>query len=617
MESPDFIPDDQFKEDQPQQQAAPDFISDADMAKQPQQSAQTVAPDFIPDDQVPPNESEKYATPMQRAATAAEGVAQGYAGPLATYAEKELGISTPEEMKARREANPGLFAGSEAAGLVGGLLTGTGEAGLIARGVEHLPQGISFSTKVGSAAVKGAIQMGLIQGGDEISKSLLGQGDPEHPVSAAVSNMGAASLLGATTGGIFSAAGQGTNIGLKALQAEKLGTKLKNWFSGLGHKLTYPVGGGTPTPEEALQMMAAVPEDTGAGLNKANAEFNQGSNMADQAVDKLSKGVTGVAAYKVGGPAGPWIADKIGIGKSLDKILKSTITGASKKYIGPAILRAASSGSVDNLSQVLDYATCISNGENALSKGVEGLFKYGADQGLNYSSSEKDREKLKEFIENGGVDQQIRDHQQIQQQVPQFADGGEVHPMPELNESNAIAKHFPEQNVLLNKNKGQISGYLNSIRPQKNQQKLPYDSEQKNPLQERDYNKALDLANNPLSILKHIKDGDLLPKHMAAFNAMYPDLHNHLSKRITKRMVEGQIKEEKKPSYKTRQAMSLFLGTSLDSTLTQPSMMAAQNVFSQQNAQKQAPQSKTSSLNKMGKASQTAEQFRQDNLKKS
>lgn len=134
-------------------------------------------------------------------------------------------------------------------------------------------------------------------------------------------------------------------------------------------------------------------------------------------------------------------------------------------------------------------------------------------------------------MEDGGVAQKIRDASLQQGQPQTYAKGGEVSSIMQEHQSNPIADVYPEQNVLLNSAKARISGYLNSVRPHPNPTKLPYDSEQKDPQKEREYNKTLDLAANPLSILKHVKDGTLGPKQMAAFNAMYPDLHQHLSKK--------------------------------------------------------------------------------------
>lgn len=605
------IPVDQFVADK-QDNSIPEGSIPVDQFK-----ADDISHGAIPVDQFV-SDQDKYSTPMQRLGNAAEGLAQGYAGPVATYAEKKLsdlgvpGLST-EEQVGRHSTNPGEFAASQAIGLGAGMLTGTGEAGLIAKGLEHIPQGVSFLAKAGSSALKGAISMGLIQGGDELSKSMLGQSDPEHPVSAAISNIGAAALLGAVTGGIFSAIGSGASKGLSALEDAKLGNKFTSAVAGIGNSLKYS-SGVLPSEGTALKQMPSIPE----GVHYPS--FVKGQQIADiiknGAPAKIAKYGADWAGYQVGGLPGVVAAHVVG--RHLEKIINKKLPKFSQKVLGPALIRAAAeSGSISKMGQIIDYSGSIAKGENAIARGVEALFKSGSQEALNYNMSEKDREKLREFIENGGVDAQIRKQQQIQSQQAQqgFAVGGEVQPMAELNQSNSIAEHFPEQNMLLNTAKARVSTYLNSVRPLPTT-KLPFDSEHKDKHKKREYDKVLDLANQPLSVLKQIKDGSLVPKTMSTFTAMYPELHSHLAKRITKEIIKHQLDETKKPPYHVRQALSLFLGSNLDSTLSQPNMMAAQNVFAQQRAQKQAPQKSTNSLGKSGQNLMTDDQARERRLNK-
>lgn len=598
----------------PQKQEQPAFEDTVEVKNQQQ-------PTF---EETEPTKKDKYSTSMQKIGTSAEGLAQGFAGPIATLAEQGLNkIGVPglsdEEIKGRREENPEIFAASEATGLIGGLLTGVGEAGLIAKSVQGLnvAKDAGILAKIGSAALKGAIEMGLIQGGDEISKSMLGQGDPEHPVAVALANTGAMALLGSITGGAFNAAGQGSSKTLKMIENSKLGTKLINFLSGFGHAAAYSAEKGIPSEEMALKQMASIPEDVGAGAQSHMPSFRSGHKLFEESIPKISQRATEAVGGKVAGPAGVWAADKIGIGKALDKMLNKTITRASQKYVAPMILKAASNGAVQNVGQILDYATAIQTGNQAVIKGVDSLFKYGTGEALNYEIPEIDRKVLKKYIEDGGADKQISDEAQQQGAIaPAYAGGGKVNEMGD--QQNEISNHWPEQNVLLSSAKGRVSGYLNSIRPQSNKPKLPFDSEHKNKHEDREYNKAIDLALKPISVLKHVKEGTLLPKHVTALTQMYPEVYKHLSQKITERMMQAQVNKEKRPPYKTRQALSLFLGTSLDSTLTPMGIQAAQNVFAQQKAQKAAPsQGSMSGLKTTGADAMTPEQARTKNLNKS
>lgn len=589
MDAPDFIPDDQVPTEQAQPQAsAPDFVPD-------EQFKPDEAPDFVPDSHVPDNS--KYETPGQQALTLGENFAKGIAPGLATYAENKLsqagvpGLS-PEEQVARKTANPIEAAGSEIAGNVG-LMTALPE-------VEFLKLG-----QVGTKAINGMLQMGLISGGDEISKSLLGQGDP---IDAVASHMAESAGIGLLTGGLFGKAEQLGAKGLKALENEKYGAKITGFLSGFGHAATFPESEVLPLNKSAFMRSETSKLDPMA-FKTGQKAYNA---ITGDLAGKAAKYGSDYAGYKVGGLPGVVMGHVIG--EHLEKLINTNLPKASQKYVGPAILKAASSSSIDNLSQIIDHATTIGKGAQKISKGVEALFNAGSNQALDYDTSEKQREKLRHYIENDDLGQEIKDENNQTPSPSGFAEGGKVENT--VQKPNAVATVYPEQNVLLSAAKGRVSGYLNSIRPVKNMMKLPFDSDHKDPQKEREYNKALDFANQPMSILKKIKNGTLVPKDMEHLTNMYPELHSHLSKKITEKIADHKMDETKKPPYHVRQAMSLFMGSNLDSTMTQPSMQAAQNVFAQQNAQKQAPPNSKSSLSKLGEAAQTPEQARTQRLNK-
>lgn len=587
-----------------------DSVTQAPVQKEPEKPL--MFDDLKPDNQEPTklkfddlkDDSEKYTTPGQHALTSLEGVARGATAGLSDVLASGMrkgaeALGVPEEymhyvapeqknIQARQEENPIESGASELVGSVGLL--------------NKLPQ-------MGSKAIDGMIKMGIISGGDEVSKALLGQGDP---LPAAAAHVAGSSIVGLLTGGLI---GKAEQVGIKALESlenKKLGSKLPSLLTGAGHSATFP-----NTRVVSLSESALLPEEIEKlddtffkkGQEIINSAVNEGVGTLAKWGSRIGSGLLG---DYLGGPLGTGTG--IAIEQVLENLLGKISPKLSQKYIGPAILKAASSGSVENLSQIVDHATKLNKGVKLISNGVENVFDASVNKAIDYSVSEKEREKLKEFIENGGVDQQVRD--QSSEQAPSFAKGGEVG-VPPLQENNEVAKHWPEQNILINATKARISNYLNSVRPVKNMAKLPYDSDHKDPQKDREYNKSLDLALKPLSILKHIKDGTLLPKHMTAFNSMYPDLKQHLSNKLMEKMADSHMSDKKKPSYKTRQALSLFLGSSLDSTLTPIGIQTAQAVFMNQKAMKSQPQTSTSSLKKIGQNAMTDDQARIQRMNKS
>lgn len=544
----------------------------------------------VPTSDLPDTNQDQYSSAGQQALTAIEGLGRGataglsdaLAGGMRNVATK-LGVSPenlhyvapePQQIAGRKAANPIEAGASELAGNIGLM--------------NRLPQ-------IGSKAINGMIQMGIISGGDELSKALLGQGDPLSAVASHIAEAGAGGLL---LGGIFGKLEKsGIKSGLQAIENQKLGKTIKGFISGMGHAATLPGEEVVPLTESAF-----TPEEIS---NMSNTAFQVGQK-AYKNIGAIGPTTIGYHIAGVSGATTGLVAEKF-----LEKVLSPYISKASQKYAAPAILKAASSGVVDNLTQVLDHASSCSQGAQKIANGVENLFKAGGNKIVNPPKMDKYRDDLKDFVDEGGTDQAVREEAQKQPQG--FAKGGEV----KTEEPDAISKVYPEQHILLSAAKARVSNYLNSVKPVKNTNQMTYDNEHKDPRDEKEYNKTIDLANNPLSILNHVKDGSLVPKQIKDFSSMYPELHEHLSKKIGERIVKGKFDEEKKPPYHVRQAMSLFMGTNLDRNLSQPNIMAAQNVFAMQQAQRQMPKTKGDSLEKIGQSSQTPDQSRQQRLRKS
>lgn len=117
--------------------------------------------------------------------------------------------------------------------------------------------------------------------------------------------------------------------------------------------------------------------------------------------------------------------------------------------------------------------------------------------------------------------------------------------------------------------------YLNTLRPDTNP-KNPLDAKLPvNPVQQAAYNRALDIAQQPLVVLKHIKEGTLTSNDVVTLKTIYPGLYNQLSEKLMGQMIDHVHKGEAVP-YSTRIGLSLFMGQPLDSTLTPQGISSAQ-----------------------------------------
>lgn len=273
------------------------------------------------------------------------------------------------------------------------------------------------------------------------------------------------------------------------------------------------------------------------------------------------------------------------------------MTGQSNPHVIDAIIGAISKGQTDGLGSIIKHAKSVSRGHKSIDDSIEALFS-GED--IDQDPSDEDREKLKEFIKEGGLSTQIMNQTQAManQPVQAMAEGGEINANAP---QNPVEKTFPEQSMLLGMTKGSVNNYLQQQQPQ-HDLKLPFDSDYKNSHKEKQYNGALDVANKPLSVLQHIQNGTLTPERMRHLVGMYPDLYNHLGKKTTERVMKAQLDGEK-PSYRVRQGLSLFLGSALDSSMTPQSIQSIQSIYAPKPAAPQAGKA-PKNTNKMSKISE-------------
>jgi hypothetical protein len=187
-----------------------------------------------------------------------EGAGRGLLGPIATGIQKNVLHQRGSDILARQQQHPIAAGIGEATGLIGGALTGTGEAALMEGagklGTEALglAKPVSNVAKIGSSAVQQAIEMSVLQGSDETSKMLLN--DPDTSAETAMSNVGMAAALGAGTGAIITGA-------ISPLWKATLGPKLGEFLNASKAVLN---GEGA----------AALPEQIANDLKTLNVEPN-------------------------------------------------------------------------------------------------------------------------------------------------------------------------------------------------------------------------------------------------------------------------------------------------------------------------------------------------------
>ncbi len=529
-------------------------------------------------DEEPPGPDGPLDSTYDKVAAAYQGGLRGLVGPLADMVIKEnpLLFGAPSTAHAREEANPGIAGTAQAATMIGGLLTGTGQAGAIAKASE---------VASGSKIIQSAIQGGLFQASDEVSKWALGEGDPQDAAGAATA-IGASALFSGFLGGVGVGLSKAGSSGLQKLADAKMGERALNFLRGLGFaaKSQDPVLRSMDA-EMAAKAGYAMPRAYNAGAKFFDSYFLPSSTATIGAMEGYHRdGMEGALAGALAGATVGFAGRKIG---SL----------AGRKIIAPAAFKILGSGNVEGFAEAMDHAARMAQGAKIINSTVDGIFKM-APAAVQRSAESYGGDKLKrdldDFLGRGGMNQSVKEQvyqdngtDGTDEEPPAFAEGGEVKQpkaakvsVPSaLSQDNGVAMHYPTHNTLLSSARGRVSNYLIGLRPGTTQSRLPFDDAPDTRKQKKSYDRALHVAVNPMSVMKEIQKGTIEPEHIKHLNAMYPELTTLIQKKVTEKVVQSQL-DGKKPPRHVRQGLSMLLGAALSTEFTPAGIQAAQSVFS-------------------------------------
>lgn len=110
--------------------------------------------------------------------------------------------------------------------------------------------------------------------------------------------------------------------------------------------------------------------------------------------------------------------------------------------------------------------------------------------------------------------------------------------------------------------------YLGSLRPSDEKLGILGPKKQASAVEKAQYDRALTVAQQPLVVLDHIKEGTLTPNDVNTLKAVHPDLYSRMSEKIYNEIMDVTSKEETIP-YSMKLSLSTFLGQPLDLTMTQ------------------------------------------------
>lgn len=143
-------------------------------------------------------------------------------------------------------------------------------------------------------------------------------------------------------------------------------------------------------------------------------------------------------------------------------------------------------------------------------------------------------------------------------------------------DSGDLGHYLPGMDASLAATTATAVQYLNSLKPL-NSQSSPLDEPLKpSKSQVATYDRQVNIAQNPMLVLQHAKQGTLLPQDLATLQTIYPSLHKNMVSKINEQLLEAKAKGKNIP-YNMRSSMSLILGEALDSTQTSKAMQAILN----------------------------------------
>jgi hypothetical protein len=495
---------------------------------------------------------ERRGTPVEQAKAGLEGLAKGIAGPLAPLAEKALGVKS-KAIREREEANPLTAKASELTGLVGGALTGTGEGALLT----HIGEAVAPSARLGSAVLRGAVENALYQTGNETSKMILR--DPSTSIGSAAANVGLASLLGGGVGGLAGA--------VSPLWQATVGKRLESFLSGIREKAG-GVEGFDPFTHKYIEPPVQETKPYFDPFTHKHVEAPvQKSTLIPEigdAIKEASPSPTDVLLALSGHP----VPALLNIGRKLGSSLAGS--DAIKASLGQFISTAKeiSPAAFSRMSNVLNNAI---QGDNLATKAVESVFAKGALSQITVKKG--DTEKLDQLLKH------------FEENPDQLMHGNDL-----------LGHYLPDHATELGQLAATAISYLNGLRPRAGKNS-PLDSEPViAPASKQPFDRALVVAEQPLTTIDAIKSGTLMPQDVQTLNALYPKLHVQLAQKLFTAMTE-HLAGGKMIPYRVKQSLSLFAGHALDSTMMPQSIQAAQATFG---SSPPPPQPKSAATGKAG-----------------
>ncbi len=336
----------------------------------------------------------------------------------------------------------------------------------------------------------------------------------------------------------------------------------------------------------AASKFNKVMDETHANLGIENPVSRASAQAMHATLDKLSPGAKVADALVRKGLAD---AAGSGTGAAMGSLVGHPILGAIfghhaitplMEKILPALIKPllqSSTSSASGMKAAVSYAMAAVKGEQAINKAAAAVF--AGDMGnVIHMPSAKDRELLQKQLQKVSANPELM-----------FNVGGHTGTL------------LPQHGTAIAMSTSKAVQYLESLKPDV-APRAPLDKPRvANAVEEATYNRALDIAQNPLIVLKSIKEGSLTVNDIQHLKTLYPALYSKFTTQVMQNLVDKKTDHAIIP-YKTKLSLAAFMGQPLDSSMQPLAIVASQPHSMDLNSEQPMPAMKASP-SKMGKIS--------------
>lgn len=334
------------------------------------------------------------------------------------------------------------------------------------------------------------------------------------------------------------------HLGEIVLNTKALNTKLETLMKGSPEYANFVL------PKEAIEKIKAAKVMQDAISNITDMKNSGTPAGLAKVFSQLGAGAGGAVAWLMGhNPIGGTLVGHAA--KILSVDAPQAVRLAMLKHMAADVPIKA-----EGFKAMVDMIKNVSKGESNINKAITSTFKSGSSYTI-YTPKAADLEKLDKLVAKTDDDPNAL--------------------TKKFGENSVLGHYMPEHQTAITNTTLKAVEYLKTLKPQPKQLNPLDKSIQPTPAEQSRYDRALSIAENPLVVIQHIKDGTLQPSDIRDLNGMYPAMYTKLSSKLMSEMVDTKHNDHSVP-YKTRLGLSLFLNQPMDSTLTPALIQAAQPI---------------------------------------